>query len=137
MTDASRGQYIEEKSETDKIVRNSPYGAERSGLGWGTPFKPATKCFFDELPQIHIGLSSLNAVPGKDREMAHLLQQYMKKFRVLEHCNPYHRMGNVTNWEQWKAMPGAATKKFIFTVKSNQYLTHTRMLEMDADLPLP
>ncbi len=62
--------------------------------------------------------------------MDKLLQQYQKKFRCLEHCNPYHRMGDVEQWEKWAGM---VSKNFVYTIKCNQYLTHTKMLEVDAD----
>jgi uncharacterized protein YecE (DUF72 family) len=127
-------QYIEEKSETEKIVRNSPYGqAPRIAYGWGTPFKPCAKCTILQAPNnIHIGISSLNGVPGKAREMPVLLQQYMKKFSALEHCNPYHRMNDPPAWIHWKSMVEKRSD-FVYTVKANQYLTHTKMLEMDED----
>ena len=118
--------------DNGKVVTNSPYGASRAALGWGTPFQPMLKAVLAELPNVRIGISSLNGVPGKDREMPTLMQQYQKKFSVLEHCYPYHRMCDVEQWDKWKAMP--ATKDFWFTVKANQFLTHLKLLEMDADL---
>jgi uncharacterized protein YecE (DUF72 family) len=59
------------------------------------------------------------------------MQQYVKKFVVLEHCNPYHRMNDPATWLQWKSM--VEKRDFVFTVKANQFLTHTKMLEMDED----
>jgi uncharacterized protein YecE (DUF72 family) len=124
-------QYIEERSETEKIVRNSPYGPARVSYGWGTPFKPCAKCVVNGVPNIRIGMSSLNGVPGKVREMPILMQQYLKKFSVMEHCNPYHRMNEPQSWVQWKGM--VEKRDFIFTIKANQFLTHTKLLEMDED----
>jgi len=127
-------QTIEIRGENDKIVRNSPYGPSRASLGWGTPFQPPASCTIKEFPQLRIGTSSLNSIRGKDRDMERMLKQYMKKFSVLEHCNPYHRMGDEEHWAQWKAY--VSTRRdppFVYTVKANQYLTHTRMLEVDDD----
>lgn len=132
--DALLKQYIETRGENDpKIVKNSPYGTARNALGWGTPFQPAPKCTVDGYPNIHIGISSLNGVPGKDREMPKLMAQYVKKFQCLEHCYPYHRMCDPQQWDAWRAMV-QKRPEFVFTIKANQYLTHTRRLEMDADL---
>ncbi len=124
-------QRIEERSESDKIVRNSPYGADRPKYGWGNVFKPPTKCFSDVAPFVYIGLSSLNAVPTKQREMPAMMEHYMKKFNCLEHCAPYHRINEHDTWVKWKGMPGK--RPFLFTVKCNEYLTHMRQLEVDAD----
>lgn len=131
-------QYIEEKDEDTKIVRNSPYGTSRAALGWGGPFAQPKKCFHASFPHIYIGISSLNGTPGKDRDMKKLFQQYSRKYRVLEHCNPYHRMGDPSNWESWSGMAAGATPKnsaqpFVFAIKANQYLTHSKMLEVDED----
>ena len=126
-------QYIEEKSETDKIVRNSPYGTARVNYGWGTPFKPCMKCTINGFPNLWIGISSLNGVPCKGpREMPVMMQQYLKKFTALEHCNPYHRMNDPQSWMQWKGMV-EKRPEFVYTIKANQFLTHTKMLEMDDD----
>jgi uncharacterized protein YecE (DUF72 family) len=132
--DALQKQYIETRGENDpKVVKNSPYGTSRNALGWGTPFQPAPKCTVDGYPNIHIGISSLNGVPGKDREMPKLMAQYVKKFQCLEHCYPYHRMCDPHVWDSWRAMV-QRRPEFVFTIKANQYLTHTRRLEMDEDL---
>ena len=127
----SAPQYLEEKGQ-EKIVKNSPYGsARRQALGWGNPFSKPIKAVSPKYPGVRIGLSSLNGTPGKERGMDKLLRQYMKKFSVLEHCQPYHAMGAPEQWEKWAGMVPA---DFVFTVKCNQFLTHTKMLNMDDDL---
>jgi uncharacterized protein YecE (DUF72 family) len=80
---------------------------------------------------VRLGTSSLNSTPSKDRAMDKLLQQYQKKFTALEHCQPYHRMGDEETWDKWHAMAG---KDFVYTVKCNQFLTHMKLLELDDDL---
>ena len=127
-------QYIDERSEKDKVVKNSPYGTTRGTFGWGTPFAPCKSAAVPNFPNIRIGISSLNGVPGKHREMSTLLPQYCKKFSALEHCNPYHRMGEEANWQQWHDYVHRSHPKFRYTVKANQFLTHTKMLEVDDDL---
>jgi uncharacterized protein YecE (DUF72 family) len=127
-------QFIEERNEGDKLVRNSPYGSLRSVKGWGSPFQKPVRCVVEQRPSIHIGISSLNGVPGKDRDMGRLLEQYRRKFNALEHCNPYHRMGDEQHWRAWGKM--VENSNFIYAVKANQYLTHTRMLQMDEELDL-
>ena len=126
-------QYIEERSEKEKIVRNSPYGKDRSALGWGTPFKAGPRCTIPGHPNIRIGLSSLNAIPrkGTSEDMGQLLGTYVKKFNTLEHCNPYHRMGEEEQWNKWRSL--AQGRDFIYTVKSNKFLTHTKMLDVDEE----
>lgn len=124
-------QRVVQREDGQFIVQNSPYGAKRSSLGWGDIFKQPPKCYdLVNHPSVYIGISSLNGVPGKNREMAELLKLYQKKFRVLEHCAPYHRMNEIETWRKWKEM---AAKDFIFTVKANQYLTHIKQLEVDDD----
>lgn len=129
----SERQSIETKDKDVKIVRNSPYGATRSSFGWGTPFAPAPKAIVEGFSNIHIGLSSLNATPAKDRDMSKLVMQYLKKFSCLEHCYPYHRMSSPEQWLAWKGMV-SKRPDFVFTIKANQYLTHTKMLDVDADV---
>ena len=127
-------QYIDEKSDKDKIVKNSPHGTTRSQYGWGTPFAPCKSAIVPGYGNIRIGVSSLNGVPGKHREMSTLITQYCKKFGALEHCNPYHRMGDETNWQHWHDYVHRAYPNFVYTIKANQFLTHSKMLEMDDDL---
>jgi uncharacterized protein YecE (DUF72 family) len=127
-------QYIETRDDGElKVVKNSPYGSTRASLGWGTPFQQPLKCTIEGNSNIHIGISSLNGVPGKDREMQKLVAQYVKKFHCLEHCYPYHRMCDPQVWDSWRAMV-QRRPDFVFTIKANQYLTHTRRLELDADV---
>ncbi|KEG09763.1 hypothetical protein DQ04_04691000 [Trypanosoma grayi] len=182
-------QRVEERSGNDRVVVNSPYGSRRATYGWGNPFSPPLLATVAGYPNIHIGVSSLNAVPGKDRRMKTLLSQYSKKFNCLEHCYTYHNVTDEATWKSWGEMcpslspssPGLqrgsvgtvvkqqsndgrrnrtkisqnglgkvddgavvdnnnddedADQKhplFIYTIKANQYLTHTRMLAMDGD----
>jgi uncharacterized protein YecE (DUF72 family) len=126
----SAPQTIEERGE-EKIVKNSPYGKARAGFGWGSPFAPPAKGTIPAQPQVRVGLSSLNGVPSKQRGMAALLALYQKKYSCLEHCQTYHQMHDPAVWAQWKAL--CRSDDFVFTIKANQYLTHHRLLEVDAD----
>jgi uncharacterized protein YecE (DUF72 family) len=124
-------QYLDEQGE-QRIVKNSPYGVtERQTLGWGNPFQKPRRAVSTAYPSVRLGTSSLNSTPSKDRAMDKLLQQYQKKFTALEHCQPYHRMGDEETWDKWHAMAG---KDFVYTVKCNQFLTHMKLLELDDDL---
>ena len=124
-------QKIVERTDGQMVVTNSPYGDKRAALGWGTIFAQPAKCFSPEHPNVLIGISSLNGVPGKKRDMTDLMQLYQKKFRVMEHCYPYHNMGEVKHWQGWKAMAG---KDFVYTVKASKFLTHDKLLEVDDDI---
>ncbi|KPI88568.1 hypothetical protein ABL78_2301 [Leptomonas seymouri] len=101
-------QRLQEKGPNDTLVLNSPYGPTRNiTYGWGSLFKPPMSAVIAGHPHIHIGISSLNGVPtvGKsDRSMRSLLMQYRKKFNCLEHCYPYHRVGDAATWKSWAEM---------------------------------
>src|SRR5687768_2549717 len=80
-------QYLEERPN-GRVVKNSPYGAKRGSYGWGDTFNKPRKVVSTKYPNVFIGISSLNGVPpakGTDRGMEGLMEQYQKKFRVLEH----------------------------------------------------
>ena len=115
-----------------------------------SPMDPSTSCASSDsisaqpsdgrLAQVvtYVGASSLNGVPplpntkgGGDRSMSSLMRQYTKKFRVLEHCQPYHNVGDTDVWARWAAM---APMNFKFTVKANNWMTHVRRLEYDEDM---
>lgn len=103
-----RRQSLQRKSERDTIVLNSPYGTQqqRNGVyGWGDMFRAPRPAWLLHLPNIRIGISSLNAVPNdKDRSMSTLLAQYRQKFSCLEHCYPYHRIDDAAAWATWARM---------------------------------
>ncbi|RNF22693.1 uncharacterized protein Tco025E_03086 [Trypanosoma conorhini] len=189
-------QTIEERGANSRVVVNSPYGDSRAQYGWGTPFRPTLSAHLARCPELHVGMSSLAGVPGKDRRMKTLFGQYVKKFNCLEHCYTFYNVGDEAMWRSWgelaasqsaaspswappphagvQATTAAVTKQersginsggddageglngkkkrnsprkevavkvnagnqkaplFIFTIKANQYLTHTRMLTIDG-----
>ncbi|EKF32411.1 hypothetical protein MOQ_003738 [Trypanosoma cruzi marinkellei] len=148
-------QRIEERGANNRVVVNSPYGCSRARYGWGMPFHTPFSAHVPECPAIHIGISSLSGVPGRDRRMKTLLAQYAKKFNSLEHCYTFHNVGDEAMWKKWRDlcasqwMPSSShspaslgcvqasdngnqkTPPFIFTIKANQYLTHTRKMTID------
>lgn len=101
-------QRLVERGLHDTVVQHSPYGASRNTTyGWGTPFQPLMPATVPGQPRLHIGISSLNGVPAlgrADRSMRHLLWQYRQKFSCLEHCNPYHNVGDAKTWQSWADM---------------------------------
>ncbi|EAN99648.1 hypothetical protein C3747_114g19 [Trypanosoma cruzi] len=148
-------QRIEERGANNRVVVNSPYGCSRARYGWGMPFHTPLLAYVPGCPAIHIGISSLSGVPGRDRRMKTLFAQYAKKFNSLEHCYTFHNMGEETMWKNWRDMCASQlvassshspaslgcvqtsdngnqkSPPFIFSIKANQYLTHTRMLAID------
>ncbi|KAH9582102.1 Protein of unknown function DUF72 [Trypanosoma melophagium] len=193
ITTAGLLQRVEKRGSSGNVVVNSPYGVSRSLYGWGDLFHPPRTAHIAGYPNIHIGISSLNSVPGKDRRMPTLLAKYSRKFHCLEHCYTYHNISDEATWTMWKDMctphtsevsshsqsastegekvklqvKGKDTKddnnnnsnsnntmirnekksspmkvanvnsqrqEFIYTIKANQFLTHTRMLAIDNDL---
>eukprot|EP00759_Apiculatamorpha_spiralis_P044766 PhF_6_TR41650/c0_g1_i1/m.63142 len=120
-------------------IKNSPYPqAERTKYGWGNPFSPCIKAVVENATFknfIRIGISSLNGVPAKDkdRQMSGMMKQYVTKFPlVLEHCNPYHRLGDEATWRQWTTY--APNPQFQYAIKCNKYLSHDKLLKMDDEL---
>ncbi|GET93278.1 hypothetical protein, conserved [Leishmania tarentolae] len=101
-------QQLVERRPHDILVRNSPYGTSRNATyGWGNLFQPPMIATVPNHPHIHIGISSLNGVPTagpSGRSMCSLLTQYRKKFNCLEHCYPYHRVGDARTWKTWADM---------------------------------
>eukprot|EP01060_Flectonema_neradi_P020087 TRINITY_DN2761_c0_g1_i2.p1 TRINITY_DN2761_c0_g1~~TRINITY_DN2761_c0_g1_i2.p1 ORF type:complete len:167 (+),score=26.66 TRINITY_DN2761_c0_g1_i2:40-501(+) len=97
---------VSEESNLFKI-ENSPYGKDRNKqYGWGTVFSkvPAQS----KSKYVHIGMSSLNAVPmpgtKQSREMAKLFQVFGRKFNTLEHCATFYRLNDDNSWKSWKKM---------------------------------
>ncbi|AYU83565.1 Protein of unknown function DUF72, putative [Leishmania donovani] len=101
-------QQLIERRPHDSLVQHSPYGPSRNTTyGWGNPFRPPMTATVPSHPCIHIGISSLNGVPTvgqSDRSMRSLLTQYRKKFNCLEHCYPYHKVGDEGTWKTWADM---------------------------------
>nr|CAJ2481787.1 unnamed protein product [Leishmania braziliensis] len=101
-------QQLVERGPHDTLVRHSPYGPSRNTTyGWGNLFQPPMTATIPDHPRIHIGISSLNGVPTvspSDRSMRSLLVQYRRKFNCLEHCYPYHRVGDAETWRTWADM---------------------------------
>ncbi|KAG5464033.1 hypothetical protein LSCM1_00213 [Leishmania martiniquensis] len=97
-----------ERRPHDTIVHHSPYGPSRNIIyGWGNLFQPPMTAIIPDHPGIHIGISSLNGVPSvakSDRSMRSLLKHYRKKFNCLEHCYPYHKVGDMETWRAWADM---------------------------------
>eukprot|EP01062_Namystynia_karyoxenos_P072358 TRINITY_DN6843_c0_g2_i1.p1 TRINITY_DN6843_c0_g2~~TRINITY_DN6843_c0_g2_i1.p1 ORF type:complete len:521 (+),score=160.16 TRINITY_DN6843_c0_g2_i1:68-1564(+) len=110
-------------------VRNSPHGAARTGLGWGTVFVPAPLAVPHDT-RIHVGTSSLNCLPKRVARsgFAGQIVEYARKFRTLEHCAPYHKVPPDETWRQWGAAAAKASPRFRITVKASKWLTHERML---------
>eukprot|EP01059_Diplonema_ambulator_P025550 TRINITY_DN42620_c0_g1_i1.p1 TRINITY_DN42620_c0_g1~~TRINITY_DN42620_c0_g1_i1.p1 ORF type:complete len:376 (+),score=72.21 TRINITY_DN42620_c0_g1_i1:28-1128(+) len=127
------GQTLKEIKGTEGIyeITGSPYGKERNGrYGWGNVFKkiPAVA----KARNVHIGLSSLNAVPmpgGKaSRDMKQLFSVYGRKFAALEHCATYYRLNDPPTWQAWKGMARSVGPTFKMTIKAHKQLTHEAML---------
>lgn len=154
-------QRLVERGLHDTVVLSSPYGRRRARLGWGSLFQPPLPATVPGYPSIHIGISSLNGVPGKaDRSMRTLLRQYRRKFNTLEHCYPYHKVDEQQAWETWAEMareerpshpPSTALPpstvgtaestvvdadagRFQYTIKANNFLTHTKQLAMEEEV---
>ncbi|ORC92962.1 uncharacterized protein TM35_000022880 [Trypanosoma theileri] len=176
-------QRVEKRGSNGNVVVNSPYGSSRAHYGWGDLFHPPRTAHIAGYSNIHIGISSLNGVPGKDRRMPTLLAQYSKKFHCLEHCYTYHNISDEGMWRMWKEMcvphssemsghsqsistegkkvtlqvkekddivnmksnenksspmnevkTDSQRQHFIYTIKANQFLTHTRMLAIDKEV---
>lgn len=168
--------------EHDVRILNTPYGSTRAAYGWGDLFRPPPTTII-KVPthhgscdaqgagnssseatyhHIHIGLSSFNAVPTakSNRTMKSLLHAYRRKFQTVEHCYPYHKVGEADTWQGWADMvrtrfpniTGGGTSpndsgqaatgsqyvvhpgRFHFTIKSNNFLTHVKQLGMDAEV---
>lgn len=115
------------------LVRNSPYGDKRAKLGWGDLFTKPARWWDARFPNVFIGMSSLNGVPAKQREMPELLKLYARKGICLEHCATYHGMNAPDVWAKWRAYAAAAHPGFMYTVKANQFLTHTKQLKVDDE----
>eukprot|EP01063_Lacrimia_lanifica_P012444 TRINITY_DN19082_c0_g1_i1.p1 TRINITY_DN19082_c0_g1~~TRINITY_DN19082_c0_g1_i1.p1 ORF type:complete len:385 (+),score=159.33 TRINITY_DN19082_c0_g1_i1:58-1212(+) len=118
-------------------VVNSPYGtakARAEKLGWGHVFKANPAVPGDK--RVRIGTSSLNATPGKGREMKALLETYRKKFTTLEHCATYHKLPEEKTWAAWGALfskSGIKGTKFKVTIKAHKFLTHDSLLAINED----
>lgn len=101
-------QSISTSGGANRVVVNSPYGTQpqRNGVyGWGSLFQAPRSAVIAHLPNIRVGISSLNGVSGtRDRRMSTLLQQYRRKFSCLEHCYPYHRVSEASAWQSWADM---------------------------------
>lgn len=101
-------QQLIERRPHDTLVQHSPYGPSRNTIyGWGNLFQPPMTATIPGHPCIHVGISSLNGVPTvgqSDRSMRSLLTQYRKKFNCLEHCYPYHKVGDPGTWKMWADM---------------------------------
>lgn len=98
-------QTLRELPDKTTSIINSPYAADRnSKYGWNALFSvpPTFTAKVDSLPTLHVGTSSLNPVPGKNRTFSSLFTLYKKKFSCLEHCYPYHQIGTKESWLKWK-----------------------------------
>ncbi|KAG5490081.1 hypothetical protein JKF63_00200 [Porcisia hertigi] len=101
-------QQLVERGPHDTLVQHSPYGQSRNTIyGWGNLFQRPLSATIPSHPYVHIGISSLNGVPTvgrSDRSMRSLLTRYRMKFNCLEHCYPYHKVGDTETWRAWAAM---------------------------------
>lgn len=109
----SETQTVSERGEHNAIVRHSPYGRTRNAAyGWSELFGSPSFSAKEHDFRIHIGTSSLNSVPGRDRSFCALFKKYRRKFNSLEHCYPYHRLGTPETWREWRtaACENSATR---------------------------
>ncbi|RHW69014.1 hypothetical protein DPX39_100071600 [Trypanosoma brucei equiperdum] len=98
------GQQFVTPGANGHVIRNSPYGSKRPLYGWGDLFRPGKTAIVPGWSNIHIGVSSLNAVPGADRRMRTLMTKYQKKFNCLEHCYTFHNVGDEDMWRTWREL---------------------------------
>nr|CCC93796.1 conserved hypothetical protein [Trypanosoma congolense IL3000] len=122
-----RPQRVVQRGAKDNVVVDSPYGSDRALYGWGDLFHRLRRAVVPGYPNIHIGVSSLNAVPGKDRRMKTLITQYQRKFNCVEHCYTFHNVGDEAMWDSWREFSLLPTQTPVSASSSRRTSGQLRM----------
>ena len=129
-------------------VVDSPHGAARAALGWGTVFAKNTARVTALLgpagARVHIGTSSLNGTPNPGptavRDLKRLLSVYAAKFGALEHTLTYHSLPAVETFEAWARVArregggGGGRSCFRYCLKMSKLVTHDSGLVLTDDV---